>query len=278
MLVLLRRGYVRFIFQHFWQLQNDGLYKHILFLFHHHIIKFSFHCQFIKRGRAGEIMDSCAFEKLFSMSVPHILEKIFFYLDYESYKECLEVSYAWNELLISKSYQKKGKSVFQDELMRDEEKLWIIFLEKDIPHGGDPLTRKIPISTGNLSEVRKILSSGMLDVNSTVGQLGKMMEDPNQSQPNRGPRAEAILDRRLILNYYHDTPLVRASIRGDKVLAEILLHNGANPNVATRKLLRTSLHVAAARDHRDVIELLLDEGGDPNMVQGVPSQLRTGLG
>ena len=135
-------------------------------------------------------MDSCAFEKLFSMSVPHILEKIFFYLDYESYKECLEVSYAWNELLISKSYQKKGKSVFQDELMRDEGKLWIIFLEKDIPHGGDPLTRKIPISTGNLSEVRKILSSGMLDVNSTVGQLGKMMEDPNQSQPNRGPRAD----------------------------------------------------------------------------------------
>ena len=65
-------------------------------------------------------MGSCAFDKLFSMNVPHILEKIFFSLDYESYKKCLEVSYAWNELLKSEQYLKIGKCEFQDELSEDE--------------------------------------------------------------------------------------------------------------------------------------------------------------
>ena len=61
-------------------------------------------------------MDTCAFDKLFAKSVPHILEKIFFSLDYESYKECLEVSDTWNKLLLSEPYLKIGKSVFRDEI------------------------------------------------------------------------------------------------------------------------------------------------------------------
>ena len=36
-------------------------------------------------------MDSYAFEILFNRQVPHIVEKIFFSLDYESLKKCLEV-------------------------------------------------------------------------------------------------------------------------------------------------------------------------------------------
>ena len=64
-------------------------------------------------------MDSSAFDKLFSRNVPHILEKIFFSLDYESYKNCLEVSDTWEELLMSEKYQKKGKAAFQDDLKRD---------------------------------------------------------------------------------------------------------------------------------------------------------------
>ena len=190
-------------------------------------------------------MNACEFDRVFSKNVPHILENIFFSLDYESYKKCLELSYAWNELLKSESYQKKLK----EELDRDHEKFWINLTSGTLGGCSEAIIavrKKSPISAGNAAEVKKFLS-GMLDVNRRGGP-------------------------------YHETPLFRAAIRGDKVLAEILLHNGANPNVATRKLLRTSLHVAAARDHRDVIELLLDEGGDPNMVQGVPSELRTGLG
>ena len=49
----------------------------------------------------GEDMDSCAFDKLFTNSVPHILEKVFFSLDYNSFKSCLEVSRTWNEQLTS---------------------------------------------------------------------------------------------------------------------------------------------------------------------------------
>ena len=57
-------------------------------------------------------MESCPFDKLFTKSVPHILEKIFLSLDYETFKKCREVSNAWNEQLTSESYQQKAKSVF----------------------------------------------------------------------------------------------------------------------------------------------------------------------
>ena len=85
----------------------------------------------------------CAFDKLFSKSVPHILEKIFFSLDYESFKQCLEVSETWNKLLMSEPYLKIGKSVFREALIA-----------------------KLGNATrnGNTKEVRRILSSGMLDV------------------------------------------------------------------------------------------------------------------
>ena len=91
------------------------------------------------------------FDALFSKNVPHILERIFFSLDYNTYKNCLEVSEVWHDLLTSESYQRRGRSVFQDELLDDEKKL----------HS--------PSHGGNVREVRKLLSTGMLDVNSVWG-------------------------------------------------------------------------------------------------------------
>ena len=41
---------------------------------------------------------------LFTRSVPHILEKIFFSLDYESFMRCSEVNKTWNDLLTSEPY------------------------------------------------------------------------------------------------------------------------------------------------------------------------------
>ena len=58
-----------------------------------------------------ETMDPCAFDTLFSKSVPHILEKIFFSLDYASFKNCLEVCSEWNGLLTTKQYQRRGVGV-----------------------------------------------------------------------------------------------------------------------------------------------------------------------
>ena len=92
-------------------------------------------------------MGSSAFDKFFEESVPHILEKIFFSLEYESYKTCLEVSHTWQELLISETYQKIGKAVFHNEITQDQEKL--VKASKE----------------GNVSLVRRLLLGRMLDVN-----------------------------------------------------------------------------------------------------------------
>ena len=92
-------------------------------------------------------MDSSAFNTLFSKNVPHLLEKIFFSLDYKSYKTCLEVSKVWNDLLTSDSFQMKGKSVFRTEILKDGNEL-------------HDIARK-----GNTDKVQKLLSTGMMDVN-----------------------------------------------------------------------------------------------------------------
>ena len=63
------------------------------------------------------------FDTLFSKNVPHILDKIFLSLDYESYKDCLEVSNDWRGLLTSESYKTRGKSVYKEEILEDQIKL-----------------------------------------------------------------------------------------------------------------------------------------------------------
>ena len=54
---------------------------------------------------------NCAFEMLLSKSVPHVLEKIFFSLDYDSFKNCHQVCNGWKDLLISEPFQTKSKLV-----------------------------------------------------------------------------------------------------------------------------------------------------------------------
>ena len=66
-------------------------------------------------------MAYCAFNMLFTRSVPHIHEKIFLSMDYESFKNCLEVSKSWNNLLISEHFQLMGKPVFCLQLQKE---LW----------------------------------------------------------------------------------------------------------------------------------------------------------
>ena len=63
-------------------------------------------------------MDISPFDLLFKRNVPHILEKIFLYLDYESYKSCLMVNKRWNQFLTSDSFKRIGKSTF-DRWLQD---------------------------------------------------------------------------------------------------------------------------------------------------------------
>ena len=95
-----------------------------------------------------ESMDPCAFDKLFTKSVPHIFEKIFFSLDYISFKNCKEVNNSWNELLTSESFKGIGKAIFHKFI------------------GADLI---VACLVGNINEVKRIISSGMADVNCIYG-------------------------------------------------------------------------------------------------------------
>ena len=59
-----------------------------------------------------------SFDTLFAKNVPHILEKIFLSLDYESFKACQRVNNSWNVLLTSASFIKKARTLFQKGIQR----------------------------------------------------------------------------------------------------------------------------------------------------------------
>ena len=93
-------------------------------------------------------MAACEFDKLFTKSVPHILEKIFFSLDFASFMKCHQVSNNWNELLTSESFKRLGKAMFCEDA------------ERELVHA---------IKMGNTDRVGRVLSSGMADVNHLAG-------------------------------------------------------------------------------------------------------------
>ena len=55
---------------------------------------------------AGKSAPQCEFQKLFRRNVPHILEMIFFDLDYYSFAACGKVCKAWRQLFSSQSYKR----------------------------------------------------------------------------------------------------------------------------------------------------------------------------
>ena len=85
---------------------------------------------------------SCEFDRLLTQTVPHILEKIFFSLDFKSYMNCLVASRSWNDLLRSESFQRKGKDVFCEDIQK---KL------------------QLAAEKGNVDIIRRFLSSFMVD-------------------------------------------------------------------------------------------------------------------
>ena len=92
--------------------------------------------------------DICSIDKLFTKSVPHIFEKIFFSLDYKSFKSCLQVSKSWNDIMTSDRFQEFGNNSFCENI------------ERDLNRVSD---------CGSWSEVKTILSSFKLGVNCMQG-------------------------------------------------------------------------------------------------------------
>ena len=58
-------------------------------------------------------MAFCDFDTLITKGRPHLLEKICLSLDYETFKNCLEINEAWKT---SKAFQKMGKSALREDI------------------------------------------------------------------------------------------------------------------------------------------------------------------
>ena len=186
----------------------------------------------------------CYFDTLISKNLPHILEKIFFSLDYESFKNCLEVSNEWKSVLTSDRYITKGKSVFKEGITKDEKQILVA------------------ANKGNKDDVRVLLASGMVDVNCKDCEGCAPLH--NAALNGNKELAKFLIDRGAqpnVTDKNGGTPLHRASFLGHKDFALLLIERGADVNVACRAG-QTPLHLAAICSHKEVAELLVEHGAD----------------
>ena len=213
-----------------------------------------------------ETMDPRPFNIFIKTNVPHIFEKIFFSLDYESLKSCLEVSKFWHDLMTSERFQMLGNSFLQEEI------------EKDLFKASDE---------GSLSEVKKIVSSFMVNVNCEYGCAGRACRNcgTNETCLWRLDRSWHYLcnacglykkldpNRRRTSWGKSDTPLLWAAQNGHKDVVLFLLDRGADLNKANEwgrtalyyTLIVNPFHQGALENsHKEVAQLLLDRGADPN--------------
>ena len=169
---------------------------------------------------------NCVFRTLMTKSVPHILEKIFLSLDYESFKNCFEVCEAWCDLLRTESFKKRAKYVYQKEISFDEAKLHDETFRLDIDFYPD-----FKLSKLDIDQIKRILSPGLVDVNS--------------------------------FNLEGMTPLLSAAFWGIRALVQVLLDGGADPDKADENGW-TPLYVATQGNNIEVVKLLIECGADIN--------------
>ena len=199
----------------------------------------------------------CNFDILFENYVPHILEKIFLSLDYQSYVRCMTVSSTWKNLLTSESYQRRARALFRVELLKEEQELWKA-AEK-----------------GQSKRIRSLLSNGILNINCMLGDNGTTpLHEAVTAMWIYGcykkdtSSVKLLLERGAdpnIIDQLNRTPLCEAALFGTKAAVKVLLDRGAEPNKQTGYYRGTPLHVAAQRGDKDIVIMLLNAGADPNL-------------
>ena len=183
--------------------------------------------------------NTCAFDILLRRNVPHILENIFFSLDYDSFMACSKVCNTWCDLHSTERYQQK----LLEEKWKKEEK-------------EDQLRRHSWF--GNAEEVRVLLSSGV-----------KQRPNGHGTSPLHYARKVEVI-KQLIdaggeLNGGDGrgyTPLHLHVTYYDEEVIKLLLDEGANPNCVDNAG-RTPLHRAAITGRKYRVKLLLDAGANP---------------
>ena len=170
--------------------------------------------------------------------------KIFFSLDWNSFKGCLEVCRIWKDLLMSESFHKVGASVYR-KAIHDE--LW---------HA---------VINGQTNEVRHILSSGMVDMNfKTKKGFTTLM---CAAKVGHEGVVKLLLDRGANPNELTiTTPLHVAAKYGHPDVVKVLLAEGAEPNILNKDGI-TPLIYPAFMCNEDVIKHLLDGGADANIAK-----------
>ena len=215
----------------------------------------------------------CEFDRLFTKSVPHILEKIFFSLDYDSLMSSRLVCKAWNELHSAELYRQQALNMFQEKKKQE-----------------DDLCRSS--ERGNVEEVRQLLSSGVnpncenafsaspLDCATCNGhkEVAKVLLNAG-ANPNtivlvgighwEMVKLKILLDAGADPNkvgYRGEPPLHRAAYFGKIEMVKLLLGGGADPNKVSADG-KTPLHraiIGGWEDQSYVVKQLLDAGADPN--------------
>ena len=167
---------------------------------------------------------ACVFDILFQKNVPHLIEKIFLGLDYESFKACSYVCNSWSEFLTSNSFQMRAQSVFKEEIEGEKE----ILLTASRDGWRD----------GSMEVIATILSSGMVKVDSEgYGGSTPLLEAVNGNNNNV---VQFLLQRGADPNKGNktindSTPLYMAARNGNKRMAKVLLNGGAHPNKVNRR-------------------------------------------
>ena len=202
------------------------------------------------------------FEPLFDKNIPHILEKIFHSLDYDSFMESKRVCKEWNKLLSSKSYDEIAKKLLKEK--RNENKLCEVS------------------SRGTLDEVRHLLRNG---VNPNCYGTSRDHTDPFDKIT---PIQHAVLGRYRdrveiiklliregadpnkcsIMRRKEESPLSYAVMYASTDAVKVLLEGGSDPNLCNQRG-ESPLYEAVSSGSRlsrvtDSIKLLLEAGSDPN--------------
>ena len=148
--------------------------------------------------------DSCKFDVLFTKNVPHILEKIFFSLDYETYKQCLEVCSTWSKFLTSDRFVRVryGSKPLHNAAMRGHKDVVQILIDQGVDCDRENQWGETPLWMaafyGHTEVVKHLLDVG--------------------ANPNKA-------------DVHGRTPLHCAARSGHRYVVQVLLEEGANRHV-----------------------------------------------